>query len=112
MKQDYSGKIAIHKKKSLISIDYTNLQFCRFIISKINFFTPTLKGKVQNRSAGKAKIAGFLTLRVLAPLLFTPALVKHTRVGGNWVKGMLLVSCADNFCKQIGLRSGPTKRRA
>ena len=39
MKQDNSGKIAIHEKKSLISIVYTNLH---------------LKSKVHNSNDGKA----------------------------------------------------------
>ena len=34
MKQDKSGKKVIHEKKSLISIVYTNLMFCQFIILK------------------------------------------------------------------------------
>ena len=74
MKQDNSGKIAIHERKSLISIVYTNLEFCRFIIAKKCIFTPTLKSDAQNRNDGKALIAGFLTLSILAPLLFLPAL--------------------------------------
>ena len=75
MKQDISGKIAIHEKKSLISIVYTNPQFCWVIISKNALFTQTPKSKVRNRNDWKAEIAGFLTLCILAHLLFTPALV-------------------------------------
>ena len=83
MKQDNIGKIYIHEKKSLISIVYTNLQFCQFIISEKCFLH-----HVSNRNDGKAYIVGFLTVCVLAPVLLSPALVKHTRVGGIWVNAV------------------------
>ena len=75
MKQDNSGKIVIHEKKSFISIVSMNLQFCRFIISKTCFFYTNSKSKVQNRNDGKAKTEGCLTFCILAPLVFTPVLV-------------------------------------
>ena len=88
MKQNDSGKIVIHEIISLISILYTNISFWWSIFSKKGPFTLIPMSNIQNRNIVKTSIACFLTLCIPAPSVFTPALVKHTRVGSNWVNGV------------------------
>ena len=81
MKQDSSGKIVMNEKKHA----YIYSLHTPTVLSVHHFeemlFTQTLKSKMER----------FHTLCILAPLVFTPALVKHTRVGSNWVNGVSMI---------------------
>ena len=46
------------------------------------FLHQLVKSDVQNRNDGKALIAGFLALNILAPLLFLPVLYAVAHIAG------------------------------